>query len=232
MSGQLAMYKGAACCSITILASVPTLFGVIEPFTYSDLRVRSIYICISAFSAIFTFCLSMPKNWREGVSRIGMAGVLALGFTEPVAVRIRPYLTDISSQDGIAVTAAFPACIFIGIVGWFGVAFIVWLFKSPRRIVRFWKWWRNKTQANFDAFLAEDLSILQADLAQSLANEKDPEKIKEILQYFGVALDTKMKGGGQSQSGSGLTLTPSQNPSQEVKSSPSNDPDSKTKTIA
>lgn len=231
-ASQLAIHKGMNAVGIMAFASIPPLFAVIEPITYSDIVARSAYIIISSLSAFFTLGLFRPKSLVDGLARISMSGILGLAFTEPVAEKIRPYMTDISLKDGAPISAAMPAAIFVGIVGWFFVAFIVWMFKSPLRLVRFWQWWRNKTQANFDAFLAEDLEASKVDMVQILANEKRPEKIAEILQYFGVAPDTKTKGGGQSQPTTAVTRTPSQNPSQEVKSSPSNDPGSKTKTIA
>jgi len=224
---QLAIHNVTHAGGLITVASIPTIFAVIEPFTYSDLQARFVYISLSIGSAFFTFCLFMPKTWKDGLGRLGMAGILGMAFTEPVAEKIRPYLSDITLKDGAPIVAALPAAVFVGVVGWFCVAFLIWLFKSPRRLIRFWQWWGNKTQANFDAFLADDL-----DMVQILANEKRPEKIAEILQYFGVAPDIKTKGGGQSQPTIGVTLTPSQKPTQEVKSSPSNDPGSKTKTIA
>jgi len=231
-AGQLALHKVAAASGITLVASVPTIFAVIEPFTYSDLQARFVYIALSVFAAVATFTLFQPKDWKDGAARLLMACLLSIAFTEPVAEKIRPYMTDITLKDGAPIVAALPASIFVGVIGWFIVAFSVWLVKSPRRIIRFWAWWKNKTQANFDSFLAEDSDMSSVNIVQLLANEKRPEKIAEILQYFGVAPDTKTKGGGQSQPTIPVTLTPSQKPTQEVKPSSPIDPGSKTKTIA
>jgi len=198
-AGQIALHKVVDASGITLVASVPTIFAVIEPFTYSDLQARFVYIALSVFAAVATFALFPSKNWKDGAARLLMACVLSVAFTEPVAEKIRPYMTDITLKDGAPIVAALPASVFVGVIGWFIVAFFVWVAKSPRRIIRFWAWWKNKTQTNFDLFLAEDSSFVPTNIVQLLANEKRPEKIAEILQYLGIAPDTKMNGGGQSQ---------------------------------
>jgi hypothetical protein len=170
-----------------MFSSVPFLMGVIEPATYQDIEARYLYMVISSISAAVVLKYYSPKDNKEALARIGAACVMAFAFTEPVAERIRPYVTATAHPEAAPIAAALPAAVFLGICGWWVMGFVAWFSKSPMRIFRVIDWWRGKIPA------------------QSIFIE-DP----------GSTLVTKTKGVEQGQPGNSVTLTPSQVPEKQV----------------
>ena len=123
-----------------------------------------------------------------------------------------------------ASAAAMPAAVFIGIVAWFGWAFVVWAVKSPRRAFRIVYWWKSPSWTTFDAVFADDAETkvhpalptgeTPAQLAERLLKNDEIRKalIAQIHPMTATAPDTSTNGTSQGQPSSGVTLTPTQSP--------------------
>lgn len=219
---ELTMFKTLSAFGVTAFSSVPFLFAIIEPMTWGDLQARQVYVGISLISAIVVLTVFRPSDHKELFGRLLAAAVASVGFVEPVAARIRPYMSDITLQDGAPVSAALPAAVFIGIVAWFGFAFIVWAVKSPKRAFRIVYWWKKPTWQTFDAIFNDDMEsklhtpLTMISVEQLFADETTRKKIIEMIQslpeFSKMTPDTSKNGVSHGHPAMGVTLTPSQVP--------------------
>lgn len=237
---ELMMYKTLSAFGVTAFSSVPVIFAVIEPMTWADIQARQIYVVISVLSAMVTLSVFRPSSFRELLGRLLAAGLASLAFVEPVARQIRPYMSDITLPDGAPIAAAMPAAVFIGIVAWFGWAFVVWAVKSPRRAFRIVYWWKSPSWATFDAIFADDVvtqehpALKDATLADVLTKMTgDAVRAKEVEVAIQSLLATQpvtsTNGVSQGQPAIGVTLIPAQEPTKTI-TSPVGTSASSTKT--
>lgn len=195
---EIVTYKALGAFSVTAFSSVPFLMGVIEPATYADIEARYLYMGISSASAFVVVQFYRPKDKRELFGRLLAAAVMAFAFTEPLAIRLRPYVSQSALPDAAPIAAALPAAVFLGICGWWVVGLIAWFSKSPTRIFRLIDWWRGRT--TIQSVFAEDSD----------------------------ASVTSTNGGSQGQSAIGVTRTPTQEPSKTVPSVAASETSTKT----
>lgn len=184
---ELITYKALGMAGVTMFSSIPFLMGVIEPATYQDIEARYVYMIISSLSAAVVLKFYSPKDNREAIARIAAACVMAFAFTEPVAEKIRPYVTATAHPEAAPIAAALPAAVFLGICGWWVMGLTAWFVKSPVRLFKLIDWWRGK-------------------IPIQLVFAEDP----------GSTLVTKTNGVTQGQPGNSVTLTPSQVPEKQV----------------
>ena len=166
---ELITYKALGMAGVTMFSSIPFLMGVIEPATYQDIEARYVYMIISSLSAAVVLKL------------------MAFAFTEPVAEKIRPYVTATAHPEAAPIAAALPAAVFLGICGWWVMGLTAWFVKSPVRLFKLIDWWRGQ-------------------IPIQLVFAEDP----------GSTLVTKTNGVTQGQPGNSVTLTPSQVPEKQV----------------
>lgn len=185
-AAELATYKLLGAFGVTAFAAVPPLMAFIEPATWQDIETRSLYMLISAMSAGVVLFFYRPKDNREAVGRMLASVVFALAFVEPIAVRIRPYVTQTASPDAAPLAAAFPAAILCGICGWWAIGLTAWIVKNPLRLFKMWNVIRGT------------------------------EKLQSLLtDESGETFSTSTKGGSQGQPGITETRMPEQTPAKQ-----------------
>jgi hypothetical protein len=238
---QLMMYKTLSAFGVTTFSSIPVVFAVIEPMTWADVQARWVYLTISVLSAFVTLSVFQPLNAKELAGRILAAAVASLAFVEPVARQIRPYMTDITLQDGAPIAAAMPAAVFIGIVAWFCFGFVVWAVKSPRRAFRIVFWWKSPSWATFNAVFADDVEVkdhpapgnetIEEALTRMIGDKEKAAKLVAMIHSMTAATPvTSTNGATQGQPVIGVTLIPAQEPAKTLTPGATGSADASTKT--